>query len=91
MVNGEGIPFDLEDFGKDDGSIKVVGYGTAKKSDADSSTLITIKSDAPSVGVTFYLDGKKIDQAEVNKISPDNIEKIEVHRNPDTVEITTKK
>ena len=91
MVNGEEVPFNLEDFGKDDGSVRVVGYGTAKKSDADSSTLITIKSDAPSVGVTFYLDGKKIDQAEVNKISPDNIEKIEVHRNPDTVEITTKK
>lgn len=101
-INGEKIPFDLENFFNNASAkaeqkqseypeslsnVIVIGSGTKKKSSGDT------KSEIETVGyedLTIYLDGKVISGAEMQEIKPDQIASIEVDKKGNIIRITSK-
>lgn len=88
LVNGEEIPFNLEKF-FDRAQTVAVGSTTGKR----TTTSIVINGSESTVpgGMDFYLDGKKISEAEMQAIAPERIASVTVDTENRAVRITSKK
>ncbi len=87
-VNGEEIPFDLENFRNNAQSV-VVG------SNPTSAEIVVIKGNSSAVSVIgdmkTYLDGVEITEAQLKEMNPDTIGSIEVNNETHVLRITSKK
>ncbi|MDE6526486.1 MAG: M56 family metallopeptidase [Muribaculaceae bacterium] len=88
IINGEVIPFDLENFQKTAQSV-VVGDATANGS--NSVIVINGKSSSVPGNMVFYLDGKQISEAEMKALAPDAIASVEVDTQNKIIKIKSKK
>ena len=83
IVNGEEIPFELN------GLFEKSLYVTT----GNDEQIILVNADNPAVldNLEIYVDGKKITASEMNKISPEAIESVEVDKRANMIKIKLKK
>ena len=88
IINGDKIPFNLEQYRKDNPMI-VVGEKTdeAKKTTIVQRGISAENAEEP----TILVDGKEIPRAEMEKMDPGTIASIKVDRQKNTIEIISKK
>ncbi|MDE6486588.1 MAG: M56 family metallopeptidase [Muribaculaceae bacterium] len=88
LVNGEEIPFNLEKFFDRAQSVAV---GSSTGSRTISSIVINGSESTYPTGMDFYLDGKKISEAEMQAVSPDRIASVTVDTENHAIRIALKK
>lgn len=90
-INGEEIPFDLDNFLDKADSIKIKPAG---QDNGDDMETIVIKGNSSSSGLgnmIVYFDGKKISYDDMKEISPAEIGSMSIDKNSNTIIITRKK
>lgn len=89
-VNGKEVPFDLENF-KNNAQSEALGNNT-KSTITSRSGVIVINGSSSALpnDVTIYLDGKKISEAEMAELSPDNISSVSGDKQNNTIKISSK-
>lgn len=86
-VNGDEIPFDLENFSNSESRSAVIGG----KDGASTTIVINGNSSKTSENLRFFLDGKEISKQELSALNNDTIASITVDRANNTLNITSKK
>ncbi len=89
-VNGEEIPFNLENFRNNAQSVAIGDNPTS----AQSSTIV-INGNTSAISVIgdmkIYLDGAEITEAQLKELNPDTIASIEVNKEIHVLKVTSKK
>ena len=90
MVNSKEVPFDLENFKNTAQAVVIGNSGNSTISSRSGVIVINGTSSAIPSGVSVYLDGKKISEAEMAALSSENISSISVDKQNNTIRISSK-
>lgn len=90
MINGNEIPFNLENFSRNSRTVMVGGDGDTSKPTVSE---IVINGDTASVpaDMAIYLDGEEISEADLRALSSGNIASVAVDIQNNAIKITSKK
>lgn len=90
MINGNEIPFNLENFSRNSRTVMVGDDGNTSK---PTVSAIVINGDTSSVpaDMTIYLDGEEISEADLRALSSGNIASVAVDSQNNAIKITSKK
>ncbi len=88
QVNGEEIPFNLENFFNNAQTISV----NSEAGKQPGNAFVIHGSDSEGLdGMEIYVDGKKITQSELKGLAPDKIASIEIDKNKKAIKVILKK
>lgn len=90
-VNGEEIPFDLENFINNPETAVAGTYKAEKSATSQSSIIVSGKPSNSLYDMEIYIDGQKVSQEEMENLEPGKIQSITIDQQTKSIKISLKK